>query len=280
MKLAAVRNKRQIPERVTAADVVQDLQRSTGYFEENSFLRLGDADSAHGVLFGNFHDKELVAVKPFRKQARAEREADNLHRIQRLGFTALEPKQVIVGDLRTYLITDYRKDIRHMGQMSWNASIASPNLKDIITPAVEQASRTLAAWHSAQLYNGDAQVKNLAFDRQGESVYIDAERAQFNPPAGEDMIMGSKDLEMFGLTALARGLLADRSASFRAGYLNEHLLDPYFDVVRLNPTITEPAGRAKAITNHWVGAIDHGHAPIWALPQLETTQSVSVVQRM
>lgn len=254
----------------SAQETVRDVQRTVGYFEPSPHLRIGDADSAHQVLFGTMPGMGgPVVVKPFSKPGKAQVESRNLIGVHERGFEALEPLAVAGGSLATYLITRQRPGLTHLGQVNWSANIASPHLKRVITPTLGLAGHTAATWHNAGITHGDLQVKNMVYDPNGTSVYVDAEKTQLKSGSAQLTHVASKDLGLLGLSVLSRGLLDDRSVQYRAGYLNEALLDPYFDVAK--PQIfTVPEDQRRAdLQAHWVGKMQSGYTPAWVGRQLD-----------
>ncbi len=81
--------------------VVTDVRRRVGHFTQDPYFRLGNADSVHGVVFGELSNLGAVAIKPFGKNGlgRAKGEQRNLLRVAEAGFEALEPLTVAKGGL-------------------------------------------------------------------------------------------------------------------------------------------------------------------------------------
>lgn len=260
-----IRNNKTSPQ-----SIVHDIHHAIGKFTPDHWRQLGDADSAHGVLFGELDGIGRVAIKPHAREERAATELRNLERIRRAGFDALEPLGFATGSLATYLVTVHRGDIRHLGQMRWRANVAAKELPQVIVPTLHMAATAIAAWHNAGITHGDAQIKNVAFDKQENSVYVDAERTQFNHHGEMGIKMAHKDLKLFGTSALARGLLDDRSVTYRAGFLREALLDIYFE--QANQDMDRPGieDQKAMIEDHWTQMLSSGVMPRWALAQVES----------
>lgn len=251
--------------KLTPEQVVTDIRRRVGYFKENPNLRPGDADSKHGVLFGELSSLGPVAVKPFGDFGRARGERDHLKRVAEAGFEALEPLAVAKGGLATYLITRRRNGLRNLGQNNWDVNVASRHLKGIVVPTLATVASTFADWNNAGIFHGDGQPKNLVYDkRTGNPVFADAERTQFNPSGNKSVLLGDRDLSLFGINALSRGLLDDRSAKYRAGFLNAHLLEPYMDAVTYPTYGVTPEERQEIIQGQWVRSIKRDWQPHWA----------------
>src|SRR5262249_23919129 len=159
--------------------VVEDIRRNVGYFTPDPHLRLGDADSAHGVLFGEMHGEGDVAVKPHASETRAHAERLALEKVASMGFETLNPMRVATGGLAAYLITARRSGIRHLAQMNWNVNVAQRDeLESMIIPTLSRAASAMAQWHSAGIFHGDPQAKNVAFGPDGVPIFVDAEKAQ------------------------------------------------------------------------------------------------------
>lgn len=264
----------------TPEQLVTDLRRHVGHFTEDPYFRLGNADSVHGVLFGNLANLGAVAVKPFGTNGlgRAKGEHDNLKRAAEAGFEALEPLAVAKGGLAAYLVTRRRNGLRHLGQINWGINIASPELNGIARPTLVTAASTLADWHNKGIFNGDAQAKNLAYDKKtGESVYIDAERMHFNPSGSKSVDLGNKDLSLLGVSALWRGLLHDKSPSYRAGFLGDSLLDPYMDGITYPTHGTTAEDRQRVIQQEWVRGMERNQPPDWLIGAGQVTTTPAPV---
>lgn len=251
--------------KVAAEDVVKDVQQHVGYFVPDPHLALGDTDSAHGVLFGELAGAGPVAVKPHQKLGRAELERNNLEQVMRVGFDSLEPLQVAAGSLAAYLVTRRRGGIRHLGQMNWevNDVLSRDELNRVVIPTLGNVAVTLAAWHGSGVFHGDAQAKNMAYDAQGNAIYIDAEKTQFHPNQEMSAKLANKDVALFGLSTLARGLLRDRSPSYRSGFLRAHLLGPYTESMKNKAHRVDTDQVASLVQARWEEATKHGYVPRW-----------------
>jgi hypothetical protein len=230
---------------------VNDIRQTLGYFEPNPYLRMGEMDSGHGVLFGRIADIGEVAVKPFSKAPRAHAEKSSLEKVESLGFDALEPLAVATGGIATYLITQHRSNLRPLSHVDWEANIASPRLKRVIVPSLNQAAETAASWHNAGITHGDMQAKNMVYDRDGKSVFVDAEKTRISSSAAANTANAHKDLALLSQSALHGGLLQDRSARYRAGFVDEHFVTPYLELAKPEKFVLEPQARREAI-NEWM----------------------------
>lgn len=245
--------------------VINDIRKYVGYFVEDPHLRLGDGDSAHCVLFGELKEYGQVAIKPFVAVGRAHTERLNLGRVSERGFDALRPLQVSEGAVASYLVTERRSGLRHLGQMNWNMNVASrAEINGVIVPTLGQAALTLASWHAERIFHGDAQIKNLAYDSGGSSVYVDAEKTQFSPKGELAEKLAYKDVALFGLSTMARGLLSDRSASYRVGFLNDNLVQPYVETLQAQPAnAINTVELAARLDERWELAAKSDWAPRW-----------------
>ncbi len=259
---------------ITTEQMVNDIRQHVGHFDPNGNRRMGDADSAHQVIFGWRPGYGDVVAKPFTKYQRGLREMVSLETVALRGFDAIEPLQLARGGLATYLFTRRLRELRHLGQFDWNANIASPRLRTSIAPTLTSVADALSSYHNAGIVHGDYQAKNAMFGPDGRPIYGDAEKTWIDAPVEPRTAIANRDVGLFGVSVLARGLLHDRSASYRAGYLGDQLLDPYFaatDPANYNMT---PQERQAAITDYWVGAIQRGYTPSWVTRQTQPAQPV------
>lgn len=260
----------------SSENLVNDIRRSVGHFEPNPYLRLGETDSAHGVLFGDIPALGSVAVKPFTTRVRAMDESWNLRAVAKKGFAALEPLNVATGALSSYLITKRRPDLRPLSQLCWRADVASPRLRQTLEPALGLAAETAAAWHNAGIIHGDMGVKNLAYDTIGQSVFIDAERSLVGSRSLQRRTAGAhRDLALLTRSVLAKGLLADRSPRYRLGFVEDTFLTPYFDLVKPENFSLAPETRIAAIKD-WATrylASPIGRTPSFALPGFDPARA-------
>lgn len=248
--------------------VVNDIRHSIGHFVPNPYLRLGDADSAHEVIFGQLEPHGAVAVKPFTREGRARRELTMITKIRERGFDTLEPLAVATGSLGTYLITRYRPGLHHLGQLNWAVDVASPKLKSVLTPSLHSAAEVAGNLHAAGITHGDFQAKNVAFDRQGP-VVLDLERAQVGRPTPDYTTDRAKDLSMFGFTVLGRGLLHDRSPNYRARFLGEEFVIPSLEKRQGRRVDESPEDTRDQIQAEWMEAIRRGKYPQWLQRQVD-----------
>ena len=199
---------------------------STHGFHENPNLSLGDADSGHLVMFGKLRPYGDVAVKPYETIGRAEHELEVIRHAQTLGFDTLEPLELSTLGRYVYLVTRYRPDLRHLGQLDWSTNIASRTLTKVITPTLHFAADFAGKIHASGMSHGDFQAKNIARTREGSPVLADVENGQIRLKGKELAHKGNMDLIRFMSSALRRGLLYDRSPNYRMQYLENEFIVP------------------------------------------------------
>jgi hypothetical protein len=234
---------------------VNDIRHNVGHFDLNEHMVLGNTDSAHEVIFGTMPILGEVAVKPFTREARAETESRNLMKAEKMGLETVEPLLVATGGLASYLVTRYKDDVTHLGMVDWHVDVANPDLHDVIDPTLATAAGTVAEWHTKGAAHGDLQVKNVTYTNTGRPIFLDAERATFHPAPDRFRLAADRDMQKLGKSALLRGLLYDKSASYRAGYLTDRLLIPYLDAVDPKKFDHSPEERQKVIADYWVYAL-------------------------
>lgn len=215
--------------RLSPHEVTTDVSCTVANFSPNLNLRLGDADSNHGVVFGNLDGYGDVAVKPHFKSQRAQRELETLGIAVDRGLDAVDPIMVAEGELSSYLITRHRPGLSHLGQTDWAVSAESPAIGSIIEPALEIAAVSIARRHNRRLVKLDSQVKNIVVDETGMPVHVDAEATLVDVPIEGQTRHGNYDLRNLGCSALYRGLLAEKSPAYRAGFVVESFVDPYLE---------------------------------------------------
>lgn len=248
--------------------IARDITPHVGNFVEDADARLGNENSAHTVMFG---DSELgpIAVKPFGKHQRALMEKRALEAVGRKGILAFEPLAVIKGAVASYLITKRVPDLRHLGQLDWRVDGTSPRLRASITPTLHDVADTLASNHKLEVVHGDFQPKNAMLVPPKRPIYGDAEKTWVDPPITEMTGLGNKDVALFAATALSFGLLADRSPSYRTGYLREEYLDRYIEAVNPELFAMDPEQRQQAIVNYWLEGIGRGGVAPWPGRQMQ-----------
>ncbi len=230
MKNLAIENPTPLP---THETLIADIYRNVGYFAEHPYRHLGDSDSGHGVLFGTLSPYGDVAIKPFTLTVRALHEKEVLEYARGEGFDTIEPLEVASEGLYAYLISKYRPDLRHLGQLSWNENVASRRLHREITPAVNFAANLAGSLQVRGITHGDMQAKNIMLSTSGTPVLADMENGQIKLRGTELAKKGDRDLARFGISVLRRGLLADRSIRYRLGYLGDELINPALEVAEL-----------------------------------------------
>lgn len=253
--------------RVEADPIIYDINDNIGRFYPNPFLVLGDHDSGHGVRMGELEGVGVVAIKPHANHDRARREEWILSTAQERGFETIEPITVVDGGLKSYLITERREGLTHLGQLDWSATVASPSLSSTLTPALNAAGQEIADRHNAGFTSMDTQVKNLVVDATGTHVLVDAEKIIIDEPAKHWARHADRDVSLVGLSALSRGLLHDRSASYRVGYLDAQVLEPYLEGLVPGDVVDASDERRDSIKSSWQQGIDYGPKSFWNIPQ-------------
>jgi hypothetical protein len=120
--------------------------------------------------------------------------------------------------------------LTHLGKLSWARTIADPDTRKILLPALEGAARDVAAMHTAGVIHGDLHTANMMY-QNGSHIVGDVERSVVNAQGIQLRVGEAKDIHRLGITLLLQqGFLGDRSPSFRAGALNDHLYQPYLEV--------------------------------------------------
>jgi hypothetical protein len=238
----------------TEEQYVNDVRHHLGYFTPNGYMAAGNTDSGHHVMFGEIAGLGEVAVKPYNKLAKALNEQRSLDKVRAMpDLEALEPLMVAEGALASYLVTRYRDDLDHLGMIDWAATITRRrNLQEVIEPTLVQAATTAALWHNQDISHGDLQPKNHAYTPQRTPVFIDAARTAFHADPQHHTVAANGDIQSFGLSVLDRGLLADRSPSYRAGFLSAQYLEPYLAAVTGDKFSQTSEERQRIITDYWV----------------------------
>lgn len=234
-------------ESVTENEIVQDIESNIGVFKLDESLRLGDADSAHQVMFGALDPHGIVAIKPFTKEGKALTELSAMNRIRDRGFETLDPILVATGSLATYLVTHRRQGLNHLGQVTWDVEDGSAQLNKVIVPKLHMAADVAGSLHGAGIEHGDFQAKNVVFDRSGAPVIVDLERAAIGR-GRQDLISGSeKDMTKFSLSVLSKGLLHDRSPHYRARFLGEEFIAPSLERANAKINLADSDASRKAL---------------------------------
>ncbi|MGH7234677.1 MAG: hypothetical protein ACREF7_04530 [Candidatus Saccharimonadales bacterium] len=205
---------------------LRDIASTHGRFDENPYLALGDSDSGHGVMFGKLKPYGQVAIKPYETVGRARHELEVMDYASKLGLDTLEPLELSTQGRHVYLITRYRPDLRHLGQLDWNANVASRSLTRVIKPTLHFAADFAGQVHSLGITHGDYQPKNTARTREGGGVLADVENGQIRLKGNELVFKGNMDLIRFAVSVLRRGLLYDRRMSYRIKFLGDEFIVP------------------------------------------------------
>lgn len=230
--------------------IISDIRQTFGHFAPNQYQQLGDADSAHGVLFGTMADYGAVAIKPFSRLVKARIEAQMIDVVRQRGFRTLDPLTIASGGLGAYLVTRYQPNLRHLGQVDWCTTVASNRIGSELAPTLHAVGRFAGDLHGAGIVHGDLKPKNAVFDNTGKPVAVDLEKALRDRSAANHAHGSDEDLRLFGSNVLGQGLLHDRSPSFRAGFLRDHLIQPAYDAAHVPHD--ERAQRQRAIQTRWI----------------------------
>ncbi len=260
---------RSVVSQLPAEKIVEDVNNSIGAFTSDKNKRLGNQDSAHGVIFGTMAEFGPVVVKPHAKAQRAKREASALEAVSAKGFIALEPLLVAKGGLATYLVTRQVPDLRHLGQLDWSVERGSPRLHALIAPTLNEVADTVGSYHEAEVVHGDYQPKNAMRLPGGAPVYGDAEKTSVNPPREIMTGLGNKDIALFGAVALHNGLLSEQSPQYRVGYLEDELLAPYLKAVDPERFAMSIEERERAIVEYWLEGARIGGVATWPGRQMQ-----------
>jgi hypothetical protein len=235
-------------------EIITDVRRSVGYFKlDERTLDGPEIPSAHGVLLGTLPNYGEVAVKPHSNIRKAEQESSNLLRATEKGLLAIEPLEVAVGGVATYLITRREPGLTDLRTAPWNVNVASRALRSQVIPTLHQAANALGGLHAAGVVHGDYTPRNAMFTADRLPIYGDAENSHINPTGDLAVRLASKDVTVFGKGVMTSGLLADRSPAYRADFLTSELVDPYLEVAQANPTMGIPAQRRQELHDTLVG---------------------------
>jgi hypothetical protein len=229
------------------AELLSDVARSVGHFVEDPYAHFGDTDSGHGVLFGELANYGDVALKAHKSPQMARQEKRLLEHAVEQGFDALRPIDVAGTGLYSYLITERRTGLRHLGQLSWSETIASRRARTVLTPAVNFAGNLAGMLQVAGITHGDFQPKNVVLEADGHPVLVDLENAQMRLRGDRLARLGDKDLVDFGWRVMARGLYSDRSRNYRLSYLGDELIDPSVEATGRDATSEDALLRRKQI---------------------------------
>ena len=210
--------------------IVNDISGAVGdQFRPKPHQQIGDGDSAHQVLFGEFDFSGPVAVKPHSRESKAAHELRHLEAVAERGVETVEPLGLASGALATYLVTQRRDGLRHQGQIDWGVGIASRALGKIIIPTLRDTVEFVDHLNEHDVIHGDFQPKNVVFDiGSGVPVALDLERAAVDRSQSEHDRRLEDDLERYGGIVLGRGLLSDRTPQYRASWLRDQLVDPVY----------------------------------------------------
>lgn len=214
--------------------IIRDIQHNVGYFAVNHYQQLGDADSGNGVVFGKLKPYGEVAIKPFPTITPAKHEKEMLEYAKNKGFDTLNPLEIAVDGTYVYMISTFIPGLHHYGQIKWSENVASRRLKRELVPAINVAGNFVGLLHKNGITHGDFQAKNCAVRDIGSPVVIDMESSEKELQGSELDRKANKDLATFGTSILKRGLLADRSLSYRLKFLKDELIDPAHERAGVN----------------------------------------------
>ena len=207
--------------------------------------------SGHKVAIGRSRRFGDVAVKAYVSLAKAAGERDRLLHISELDIPAITPLDVAVGGLANYLVTRRERGLRNWGQLTWARTIADRETNKLLLPALEQGGRDIAGVHNAGVTHGDLHPGNVMY-RDDDFIVGDVESSNVNVSGIHRTRGAARDLHRLGASlAVQHGFLGDRSPSFRAGALRDHLLAPYSEVG------TTPLDQQQ-IVEGWTNAVSTG----------------------
>lgn len=224
------------PERVHQ-QYLDDIARNVGFFVENPYLKLGDSDSGHGVMFGKLSPYGEVSIKPHETFGRAQHEVEVINHAREKGLDTIDPLYIAAGGLRVYMISSYYRGLRNLGQLNWREDVASRRLHKVLTPTLHFAANFAGEIHEKGITHGDFQVKNVALTTEGSPVFVDVENGQIRLKGQELVRKGDRDLVRMSYSVLRRGLLHDRSMKYKLGYLGDEFVDPALEAEKTPTSI-------------------------------------------
>lgn len=231
-------------------NVIWDAQRAMPGLTVNPYTDLPAGESGHKVMFGEWGDRGEVVVKPHRLFDRASQEARQIGNVARLGLNTPELQAVVIGNKASYLVTSKYPGLQTLTGMAWNLGVADKALQRRAVPAMRNAATGLAVIHGKGAVHGDYQAKNVAKGPKDEQVVIDLEKVRVNMWGEKGADDRAKDLYLLASSLLIRGLLADRSPSYRTGFIAEHVVLPYAHAAQSNTNTPASLDKLSKAVEH------------------------------
>ncbi len=215
----------------TAEQIGTDLEARYSTFVPNLNENLGATDSAHGVIFGEVPILGVatdVAIKPFTKFGKVNRERTNYERIAQRGISTLTPVDGFRGSHASYLLTMRRPGLLNEAQRPWHEALESDEHLATFFDILGSLAVDTAIVHDLGVSHGDYQAKNVSYDSgNGLFVVTDVERSQVGRRSDDHAIDTRKDISTLGASLLERGLFGQTDSATRVRMLDETLLEPY-----------------------------------------------------
>lgn len=203
----------------------------------------GNAHSGHNVVFGDLGGVE-VAVKPFcgadgrtleSRRNKAEHEFRMYKLVQKLGYSTLQPLEVLEEHGIAYLISAYTPNLVASTSFDLTRPLGDSKRGKSTTDVVTEVCQSIGELHKDEITHGDAKLRNFPFHRlTKEGPYVvDLEGAQkhksshtrgaeyFENAVRNDLRSISYNLGQNGLGALLP--LADRKDIFEGIILDSYL---------------------------------------------------------
>lgn len=226
-----------------APEQMWDAQRAVPGLHINPFETPPPEESGHHVMFGTLEGVGAVAVKPHRTQGGAENEARRIGQVGRLGYEVTPLHSVVPGSEATYLLTHRVEGLTTLGRLGWSRTIADPDVHRTLTPWLSSAAGFTGKVHDGGIVIGDNKLKNRAVipgasglpDGTHRHYLMDLEKAQVGVAGDAGVVSRVADLSELAASALCRGFLRDKSASFRAGYVLGAVMPPHAEACPSQP---------------------------------------------
>jgi hypothetical protein len=167
--------------------------------------RLGAGKSHHEVMFSELtlaHNGDEprvidVALKRFTTgSGQAYREFQATEEVRARGFDTFDTLAIVVAGDTSVLVTKKRDDIYVLDNIDWQLRPEDPEYGEEVAPVLHQIAESLAEFHQAGVYHGDAVAKNFAVNERNKVVFFDFEDTSFLTSTFEpiEAIMGSTDV--------------------------------------------------------------------------------------
>lgn len=194
--------------------------------------KLGNADSAHNVIFAKTtdesEDKLELVVKPYEKHQKGENESKMIDFARKLGFITLEKYSndlIEFQDLKI-LITKRMPQLSSMNQINWAKFYpCDPGFGQIVNTLKDIISFT-RQMHEKNFSHGDYQVKNITRNILNQFVLIDLECASNN---NDDFKSRKKDIEKLGKSLVRKRFLKDCTQEIFDDFFINIVIFPYLE---------------------------------------------------